>query len=292
MPQLFLKRACAWIALFSLCACSAPSLNRSDRIKVVTSISTFNSFVSAVGGSHVVVTSLVPIGASPETYQPTPENVATLARAQILVENGAGLESWLDRTVKNAGSSSLRIVTGTDGLKIINQNPHLWMDPQYAKNYVRKIRDALMRVDPSHAYEYRKNAGKYSRTLDALTRSIARRFADIPAQRRYMIVFHNAWQYYNDRFGITTLGFIEQNPGEDPNPQQIARLIDLAKLHRVRAIFSEPEYSPKLARQIAHDAGISIVDDLYDDSIGTGRYARDYISMLNYDTGVIVKSMQ
>ena len=61
-----------------------------------------------------------------------------------------------------------------------------------------------------------------------------------------MIVFHNAWQYYNDRFGITTLGFVERNPGQEPNPQQIAQLIDLAKAHGVHGVFSEPEYSPKL----------------------------------------------
>lgn len=292
MPRLHLKRDCAFAVLLALCACSVPSSGTIGKIGVVTSISTFNSFVEAVGGSRVTVQSLVPIGASPETYQPTPENVGTLARAQLLVENGAGLESWLDRTIRNAASPSLRIVIGTDGLTVKNQNPHLWMDPQYAKNYVRKIRDELIRIDPAHGDEYRKNAAQYSAKLDDLTKNISRRYSRVPAHRRYMIVFHNAWQYYNDRFGITTLGFIEQNPGEDPNPAQIGRLIDLAKLHQVHAIFSEPEYSPKLAQQIARDAGITIVDNLYDDSIGSSPRTADYISMLNYDTDIILKSMR
>ncbi|HEV7179851.1 MAG TPA: metal ABC transporter substrate-binding protein [Candidatus Baltobacteraceae bacterium] len=293
MPRLPVVRGCALALVVLLSACSGtPGGQSSGRISIVTSISTFNSFAQAVGGSRVDVTSLVPVGASPETYEPTPQNVATLARAQILVENGAGLESWLDRTVKNAGSKSLRIVVCTNGLPVKNDNPHLWMDPQYAKTYVRAIRDGLIMTDPAHADEYRKNAARYSAKLDTLTKTIARRIGRIPAQRRYMIVFHNAWQYYNDRFGITTLGFVERNPGQDPNPQQLGTLIDLAKAHHLRAVFSEPEYSPKLAQQIAHEAGITIVDNLYDDSVGTDPRVADYIGMLTYDTDVIVRALQ
>ncbi|MBV8154820.1 MAG: zinc ABC transporter substrate-binding protein [Candidatus Eremiobacteraeota bacterium] len=107
-----------------------------------------------------------------------------------------------------------------------------------------------------------------------------------------MIVFHNAWQYYNDRFGITSLGFIEANPGQDPNPQQVAQLIGLARAHQVRAIFSEPEYSAKIARQIASNANIKVVDNLYDDSIGTDPRVSTYIGMLNYDTDVIVRALR
>jgi len=282
----------AVVALLLGCSRTAVGTAQNGRINVVTTISTFNSFVEAVGGSRVSVTSLVPIGGSPETYQPTPQNVATLAQAQLLIENGAGLETWLDRTIHNAGSSTLRVVTCTDGLPIIKGNPHLWMDPQFAKRYVLKIRDALTNIDPIHANEYRRNARKYNEQLDRLTQEIASKIGVLPRERRVMIVFHNAWQYYNDRFGITTLGSIEPSPGQEPNPQSLAQLVDLAKAHHVRAIFGEPEYSPKLAQQLAHSAGISIVSNLYDDSLGTDWHIRDYIAMLRYDTEVIVAAMQ
>lgn len=107
-----------------------------------------------------------------------------------------------------------------------------------------------------------------------------------------MIVFHNAWQYYNDRFGITTLGFVERNPGQEPNPQQIADLVDLAKQHGVHAVFSEPEYSPKLLTTIAQGAGIKVVEDLYDDSLGTKARVADYVSMLQFDTEIIVEGLR
>jgi len=286
--------ACALLAVLAACGghTSPSSTSAHKKVAVVTTISTFNSFVEAVGGSHVTVQSLVPVGGSPETYQPTPQNVATLAQANILVENGAGLEAWLDRTVRNAGSPDLRIVVGADGLPVKNNNPHLWMDPQLAKRYVLKIRDALIVTDPLHGNDYRMNALRYNHQLDQLSKKIARDIDRIPPKQRVMIVFHNAWQYYNDRFGITTLGFIEPSPGQEPNPQSIANLVDLAKQHHVRAIFGEPEYSPKLAEQIARSAGITIVDNLYDDSVGTDPRVSDYISMLTYDTNEIVKAMQ
>ncbi len=277
----------------ALVACTSSATNETTgKIRVATTISTLNSFVQGVGGEYVTVKNIVPVGASPETFQPAPQDVAAIADADVLVENGAGLETWLDRLLRDAGSKNLRVVVCADGLPIKDLNPHLWMDPVLAKEYVRKIRDALVSADPSHAQAYRRNAASYDKRLDELTAAIRAQIATIPPSHRYMIVFHNAWQYYNDRFGITTLGFVERNPGQEPNPQQVARLVDLAKQHGVRGVFSEPEYSPKILQSIAQGAGIQVVEDLYDDSIGTNPQVATYPAMLTYDTGVIVRTLR
>ncbi|HEX8807203.1 MAG TPA: metal ABC transporter substrate-binding protein [Candidatus Aquilonibacter sp.] len=293
------KRLGALLISAALVACSNASNSNATAtatanapIPVVTTISTFNSLVQGVGGNLVHVQSIVPVGASPEDYEPTPQDAVTLSQAKILVANGAGLESWLAPLLKNVPSNSVHVVIGADGLTVKNMNPHLWMDPENAKVYVAKIRDALIAVDPTHEAQYRSNAQAYQAKLEALNSWIAQQVQTIPADRRYMIVFHNAWQYYNDRYGITTLGFIEANPGQDPNPAVVAHLVDLARSHHVRAIFSEPEYSKKLAQQIAAGANVHIVTDLYDDSIGTNPRVGDYISMLTYDTNVIVGSLK
>jgi manganese/iron transport system substrate-binding protein len=287
---------CALLAM--LVGCKPASVASTDaytanaKVPVVTTISTFNSLVQGVGGDLVDVHSIVPVGASPEDYEPTPQDAVTLSGAKILVENGAGLESWLAPMLKNVPSTGLRVVVGADGLQVKNANPHLWMDPENAKVYVTKIRDALIAVDPPHAAQYRANARSYQAKLEALNAWIGHQIQTIPPDQRYMIVFHNAWQYYNDRYGLTTLGFIEANPGQDPNPEQVAHLVDLARTHHVRAIFSEPEYSKKLAQQIASNAGIHVVTDLYDDSIGADPRVSDYLSMLTYDTNVIVGALK
>ena len=157
---------------------------------------------------------IVPVGASPETFEPAPQDVAAVADAQILVENGAGLETWLDRLLRDAGAKNLRIVIGADGLPVKNDNPHLWMDPVYATAPTsRKIRDALVAADPAHAGAYRTMPQPTIAELDDLIAHIRAQIATVPPSPSHMIVFHNAWQYYNDRFGITTLGFVERNPG-------------------------------------------------------------------------------
>jgi manganese/iron transport system substrate-binding protein len=298
MPSLSLRIGALVLALGAAsCAHSSGSQSHGDagatkKIAVATSISTLNSFVQGVGGEHVTVKNIVPIGASPETFAPAPQDVATVADADVLVENGAGLETWLDKLLRDAETSHLRVVVCADGLPVKNDNPHLWMDPVYAKHYVLAIRDALIAVDPAHADDYRRNAAAYNVRLDELIVSIRAKIATVPPSQRYMVVFHNAWQYYNDRFGITTLGFVERNPGQEPNPQQVAQLVDLAKQHHVRGVFSEPEYSPKLLYAIAQGAGVKVVEDLYDDSVGTDPRVANYIAMLTYDTDVIVAALK
>ena len=142
------------------------------KIQVATTISTLNSFVQGVGGEYVSVKNIVPIGASPETFQPAPQDVAKVADANVLVENGAGLETWLDRLLRDAGARNLRVVVLADGLPVKGLNPHLWMDPVLAQRYVFKIRDALIAVDPAHADTYRRNAASYNARLDELTKEV------------------------------------------------------------------------------------------------------------------------
>jgi len=274
-------------------ACLAVSLyGASSRpLHVVATISTLASFVRAVGGDAVVVDTLVPIGSSPEDYQPAPTDIIRLHDADVLVKNGVNLEIWLDRTIENASNAHLRVVVLSDGLPVKNANPHLWMDPEFARAYVRKIRDALCDADPAHCTTYARNAAAYDRRLLALEREVRERIATIPTRQRTMIVFHNAWQYYNDRFGIRTLGILELSPGQEPNPRRVSDLVALAEREHVHAIFSEPEYSPKLMRALAESAGIAGVDNLYDDSLSQDARAKDYVAMIRYDTNVIVRSL-
>ena len=271
---------------------NANSATAHGTIPVVTTFSTLNSFAQAVGGDRVTIRNLVPIGASPEDYQPSPQDVATLSDGRLLIENGTGIETWLQHTIQNAQNPTLRVLVLSQGLPHVDTNPHLWMDPVLARAYTDKVRDALSAVDPSHRAAYAANAAVYRKKLAALQQSIARQIATIPPSHRTMIVFHNAWQYYNNRFGIRTIGVIELSPGQEPNPQYIAHLVDLAKRYQVRAVFAEPEYSPKLAQTLARSAGIRTVTNLYDDSISSDPRVHDYISMLQYDTNVIVQALK
>lgn len=300
MRSVPLKRfAVAILTATLFCGCSASrntdsakAAGANNRITVVTTISTLNSFVQAVGGSRITVRNLVPVGASPEDYQPTPADIAALRTAAVLVENGAGLETWLQRILAGAKNPTMVRVVCADGLPVKGFNPHLWMDPVLAQRYVDKVRAALVSVDPAHKAEYSTRATQYKLRLGRLQSSIQKQIDTIPSAHRNMIVFHNAWQYYNDRFGLRTIGVVELSPGQEPNPQYIGQLVQLARAYQVRAVFAEPEYSPKLVQALAQSAGIKTVENLYDDSIGADRRVQNYEQMLQYDTDTIVRALR
>ena len=260
-------------------------------LRVLATTTLLASLAADVGRGRAEVTSLLPVGASPETYQPAPADIVRAHGAGLIVENGAGLEAWLAPMLRS-GAAHAPIVNCSDGLTVVAANPHLWLDPEFARHYVVAMRDGMIAADPAGAATYRANAAALDARLAGLEARIREQLATIPPANRNMIVFHNAWLYYNARFGLRTLGVIEEVPGSEPSAKHLAQLIDLARAAHVRAIFAEPEYSANLVNAVARSAGIAHVELLYDDSVGTSPQTRDYISMLETDTATIVRALR
>jgi len=287
------RSAVAALALLLLAACSHAAADRpAGPLRIVATTTTLASLARGAAGAAADVRSLVPVGTSPEDFQPSPDVIAALHDADVLVENGAGLESWLDATIRNAGNPRLRIVVCSAGLPVRDGNPHLWMDPELARAYAAKIRDALIAADAPHAGAYRATARAYDNELAALTARTRAKIAAVPPQRRTMIVFHNAFDYYARRFGLRIVGAIEPTAGAEPNPAHVADLVRLARAERVHAVFAEHEYSDKLARTLAASAGGLTVAFLYDDSLGTDAAVSTYAGMIDADTDTIVSALK
>jgi manganese/iron transport system substrate-binding protein len=280
-------------ALLLLAACSHAAAERpAGPLRIVATTTTLASIARGVAGGKDDVRSLVPVGTSPEDFQPSPDAIAALHDADVLVENGAGLESWLDSTIRNAGNPSLRIVVCAGDLPVQSGNPHLWMDPELARAYATKIGAALIAADPAAAAAYRTAAAAYDTELDALTKRTRAKIAAIPPQRRTMIVFHNAFDYYARRFGLRIVGAIEPTAGAEPNAAHVADLVRLARAQHVPAVFAEHEYSDKLARTLAASAGGLTVAFLYDDSLGANAAVSTYAGMIDADTDTIVSALR
>ena len=287
------RSAVAALGLLLLAACShAPQARPHGQLRIVATTTTLASIARGAAGEKADVRSLVPIGVSPEDFQPAPDAIEALRNADVLVENGAGLEGWLETTIRNAGNPNLRIVVCTAGLPVANGNPHLWMDPIFARAYAAKIRDALIAADTAHAAAYRAAAAAYDKTLAALTTRAQAKLQMIPPARRTMIVFHNAFDYYAKRFGLNVVGAIEPIAGAEPNPAHVADLVRLARSQHVPAVFAEHEYSDKLARALAQSAGGLEVAFLYDDSLGTQPGTDTYVGLIDTDTDTIVSALK
>ncbi|HEX3469465.1 MAG TPA: metal ABC transporter substrate-binding protein [Candidatus Elarobacter sp.] len=274
-------------------ACSSGQTTRPPGpLRIVATTTTLASLARGAAGEGADVRSLVPIGVSPEDFQPAPDTIQALHDADVLVENGVNLEGWLQSTIRSAGNARLRIVVCADGLPVVGDNPHLWMDPEFARAYVRRIADALVAADAAHAATYRASSRAYDGQLAALTARTRRKLAVIPPARRTMIVFHDAFDYYARRFALRIVGAIEPIAGAEPNPAHIADLVRLAENQHVPAVFAEHEYSDKLARTLAASAGGLKVAFLYDDSLAAQGAAGTYVGMIDEDTDTIVSALR
>jgi len=264
----------------------------SGSLVVVVTTPTLGALAQSVGEDLVSVHTLVPIGSSPETYEPTPRDLSELEHASLVVENGAGLEAWLDKLIKSSATNARILVLSNimpSQLRAIN--PHFWLDPNFSELYVAQIARALSQIDPQNAARYRANAAAEIKRLSELDDWIRGRIDTIPPNRRTMITFHDAWYYFDRRYGIRDVGAIESSLGKEPSAGDLSALIATARANNVRAIFAEPEFSPKLAKALADGAGIKTVTDLYDDSLGQAPDLRTYEGMMRHDVNTIVQAL-
>lgn len=311
------KAALVLCAALFLCACGGgtPRTQQARSLSsaaaqggVVATTSVLGALVRSVAGDAVAVDTLVPVGSSPETYEPAPQDVVRLSRARVLIENGSGLEAWLEKLVHAAASRHARIIVLSDGVVLAAgssassagrtqqerkfANPHLWLDPKYAEAYVRQIQTALVREFPDRAKVLNANAAAELARLDELHRWIQGQIATVPPPNRAMLTFHDAWYYFDKRYGIRDLGAIESSPGKEPSAAEFAALVNQAKANRVRVIFAEPEFSRKLVDQLAASAGIKTVTTLYDDSLGSDPGIDSYEGMMRHDVNAIVEGLK
>lgn len=267
-PTIFVVGLVALVMVVAGCG-QSPSPNvvsREGNVLVVTSITPLGDFVRHVGGDRVQVEVLVPPGTSPHTFEPTPEQVKLLARADLLVLNGVGLEFWADKMIESAGNPDLRVVVTAEGLDILQTadeegkvggNPHVWLDPINAALQVARIRDALVQVDPAGKDVYLKNGAGYIEDLKALDRDIMLRVAQFREKR--FVAFHWAWVYFARRYGLEQVAVIERVPGSEPSPGDIAQVVEAIRGIGAKAIFAEPQLSPRVAEAIAAETGAQVL---------------------------------
>ena len=259
-----------------------------------------------VAGDRLKVDSLVPAGVDPHSFEPAPQDVARIADCQVLIINGAGLESWLQKVLDNAGGTR-QVIVASAGLKSrtpgpgevvdadINGDPHFWLDPNNAGQYVENIRSGLTQADPAGKDSYLHNAQAYRSKLSDLDAWIKTQVALIPMDRRLLVTNHESLGYFADRYGFKVIGAIipSVSTGSSPSAQQLAALVEHIKSTRAPAIFLETGANPELARQIAAETGVTVVTGLYTHSTTPpGGEAPDYISMMRHNVQAIVNALK
>jgi len=183
-------------------------------LPVVASNTVLADFVENVGGEKAQVRPLAPRGADPHTFQPTPESMKVLSQARVIFFNGGGLEEWWQKAMRSVKRTGVPVIELSKGLVTLTlpgesrghaaePDPHVWLDPILAKTYVQRIREALTTVDPGNAAYYAERATAYAGQLDALDAWIRAEVAQVPAAHRKLVTFHDAFQYFARRYGLT-----------------------------------------------------------------------------------------
>ncbi|MES0361270.1 MAG: metal ABC transporter substrate-binding protein [Anaerolineales bacterium] len=296
--QRFLKKSiCIGFIILTACQASAPSAGvepvEDSGIKVLVVESFLADIAQNIAGDRLDVEILIPPGADPHTFQPTPQDVAKIANSQVLIINGAGLEEWLQEVLDNAGGERL-VIESARGLTENTprpSDPHFWLDPNYVVHYAEEIGDGFTQIDPAGEAVYAQNTTDYIDQLQELDAWIADQVGQISPERRMLVTNHESFGYFADRYGFTIIGTIvpSVSTGSSPSAQQMVALIEAIKAANTPAIFLESGTNPELAEQVALEAGVKVIEDLLTHSILA---PGGYIEMMKYNTLAIVEGLK
>ncbi len=230
------------------------------KIRVATTITPYAGFIEKVGGERVDVIVLVPPGADPHAFEPTPSSIKAVSEAIVYFKVGADLEfelNWLDRLVDL--NPSMLLVDTSEGLELIGsgggKDPHVWLSPRNAMLIVDSIYRGLEEADPEGAEFYRVNRDAYIRALERLDIEVREGLSRLRA--REFVVYHSTWAYFARDYGLVQIALEEE--GKEPTIEEIIDVIKKAKESGVKAIFAEPGYDPGTLDVIAMDIGVQII---------------------------------
>jgi ABC-type Zn uptake system ZnuABC Zn-binding protein ZnuA len=266
----------ALVALLSLSiACS--NNETSDRpVQAVASISVLADLVSQVGGDRVDVTSLLPPGADPHTFEPRPSDLRTISEADAGFLNGLGLEpSSLKVVESNLPDSSPLVKLAEDAVargylllhengssndELSGANPHLWLSVEAARLYVQAIRDALISADPEGEATYRDNADAFLAQLNDLETYVQEKAGAVPAANRKLVTTHDAFPYLAREVGFEVVAVVTTSPGQEPSAADIAELTGVIRSTGVPAVFREPQLGSEagVLERAAEDTGVDV----------------------------------
>ncbi len=240
------------------------------RPRIAVSIEPLRYFTEQIAGDHYKVTTLMPTGGSPETYEPTPHQIVELSQSQLYFSVGTlGFEqTQLEKMAETA--PELKIISLMKGVNLLaaqhsenssnSADPHVWMSTNNARILASNICNALCEADSANAEIYKDNLKRFDARVDSIDAAIRTELKDV--SHRSFLIYHPALGYFARDYGLRQLA-VEQD-GKEPSAARMQQLIRTCKNENVRVVFIEKEYSGKSARRIAEHLGakVSIINPL------------------------------
>jgi zinc transport system substrate-binding protein len=303
-PNIGLQRSSGIVHQFSMfvmmaiaislggCASKSPETSPTSsqkQLQVVTTFIPITDFTKAVAGDRAQVTQLMPTNIGPHDFQAKPDDARKLAKADVLVENGLRMETFLDDLVKNAGNTNLKVIDSSKGIQTISTaaledktqdrakqvelNPHIWLDPKRAIQQVENIRDGLITADPSGKTVYTANAAAYIVKLQQLDREFTQKLQ--PFRGKTFVTYHDFAPYFAQSYNLKAQ-FLVGIPEENASPADVKRVIDSAQNSKLKTLLTEPQAVGNPFSALAKDLNVQI--DIFNpmETAGTEGVQPDY----------------
>lgn len=278
----------------------ADQLKHADKLKVVTSFTILADMAANVAGEHAEVVSLTKPGAEIHNYQPTPGDILRAQGADVVMWNGLGLERWFERffqhidkvpnVILSDGVAPIVIASGPYRGK---PNPHAWMSPSDAMQYVDNIAQALIKYDPANQAHYQANAKAYKAKIQAVFARAQDALSAVPYAQRWLVSSEGAFSYLARDLNLNEAYLWPINAERQGTPQQVRALIDTVREHQVRAVFSESTVSDAPAKQVAAETDARYGGILYVDSLSQADGpVPDYLSLLTVTTETVLAGLR
>ncbi len=296
----------AVLALSALAGCGDPdSASTSkdagnNKFRVVTTFTVIQDIAQNVAGDAAVVESITKPGAEIHDYQPTPGDIVKAQDADLVLWNGFNLERWFEKFFQNIKDVPSAVVSEgvepmgiTEGPYNGKPNPHAWMSPTSALQYVENIRKALVQYDPDNAETYNKNAAAYADQIKALDAPLRQRLAAIPEDKRWLVTSEGAFSYLARDYDMREAYLWPINADQQGTPQQVRHVIELVKENGIPVVFSESTVSDRAAKQVAKESGAAYGGVLYVDSLSAeGGPVPTYLDLLRVTVDTVAKGLE
>ncbi len=302
-----------FLLLLTLCWLLSPSLvhaqDDAPKKMVLCSTTQVADLAREVAGDDLIVKCVLSPGADPHIYSPTPADAALAAKADLCLQNGLHLEgaNWMATLAQDAGKP---VVTAADGIQPLEMDydgqmvmdPHAWFSPTNAAIYVQNILKAFKELEPGKAGAFESRAKLYLQQLRALDGWIRQEVGRIPPEKRLLVTSHDAFNYFcreykfnmeNNYLSLAPVGWSTgSDVGGGMTPAKRAQVVQSLKDTGAPAVFVETSVNPKLLREIANEAGVTIGGTLYSDSMGeAGTAGERYIGMMRENVIIIVRAL-
>lgn len=293
--------ACAVIAVL-LFIDGSSDRSDSDAIKVAATIFPLYDIARNIAGDKVEVVQILPSGASPHTYEVTPGKIKELQNTKIIFAIGEGTDDWTENITESITGAEIKTVSNTITLKKFSDlhshdheqgdeegshDPHYWLSPTNAKIIAATIAEALSELDPANKTYYEEQRTEYQAALDTLLQTASHKLSQL--DNTHMVYTHDAWQYFNDEFGLETVGTFQASPGKEPTPKELAELVEIVEEYNVQALFSEPQLSDDVIRPFAEDTGLPVY---VLDPLGGTDDRQSYVGLIQYNVATIFEALK